>query len=359
MHVALIANTAWWDEELPQYRQLVVGLLDEGVRVTQVLPLGLPVQEVEAFGSVVSWCDTPWPWLRGAALARLADALAQAEVDLIHGLDGRVWRGALALARSLNAPAVLSAMSALDVPLARRLRGRTRSQRVVFAAASDPLGKGIIDALGDRSVVKVVPQGVHEGQTAPAPCDEFTPLCVVVSGTGEADEEYEALFEALHAVAGEHPQTQFFLDSQGPQSRGLWRLAERNGLLPHVSSVPRRLGHRELLLRSGLLAHPQPQGRSRGLTLLAMAAGLPIIARTDPWLDHFIPGQTAWCVDAADPTQWEALLRRAIESPDQARALGESAQRWVAQQRRPAEQVQSLLELYQRAERGAIRFPGA
>ena len=38
MHAALLANSAWLGEEAHTLRQLVVGLVDEQVRVTRVVP---------------------------------------------------------------------------------------------------------------------------------------------------------------------------------------------------------------------------------------------------------------------------------------------------------------------------------
>ena len=55
MHVALLANTAWLDEELATLHHIVVGLLDESVRVVQALPQGRAEGEIVSFGTRLSW----------------------------------------------------------------------------------------------------------------------------------------------------------------------------------------------------------------------------------------------------------------------------------------------------------------
>ena len=58
MHVALLANEAWLDDELVTFEQLVVGLVDEQVRITRVVPAGVEgsgLGDSPMFGQRLTW----------------------------------------------------------------------------------------------------------------------------------------------------------------------------------------------------------------------------------------------------------------------------------------------------------------
>src|SRR5690606_12930504 len=148
------------------------------------------------------------------------------------------------------------------------------------------------------------------------------------------------------SVVATHPQTQYFLDSQGRDPHALWRMAEHFGLLANMSMEPRRLGHRELPLRADVLVHPLAQRRNRSPTLSAMAAGSPVVARQDPWLDYLVHDQTAWTIDEPDPRQWERWLSRVIEHREEAAALSQRARQWVSQHHVASQQVEATLAAY-------------
>jgi glycosyltransferase involved in cell wall biosynthesis len=178
----------------------------------------------------------------------------------------------------------------------------------------------------------------------------------VISGTGEIDEDYEAPFMALRQVVTEHEHAQFFLDGQHSDQHGLWQLARRHHLLENMSIVPRRLGHREMLLNADALIHPQPLGKSRTLTLQAMGNGLPVIARDDPWVDYLLDDETAWLVRKTEPAPWAECLGRRIVTPDAARQLGGRARQWVMQQRPLSRHVELTLSLYRQVAMTGLRF---
>ena len=346
MHVALIANTAWLEEELGMFRSLVVGLINEQVRVAQVVPATVGEQDLNPFGDWVAWNDSPWSWMRRWHLSRQAESLDEIGVDLIHALDGRLWDGALGLASRLNRPALLTCTSALDVPHVEKMAARLDASRLAITACTDPLGERIREHVGQTVAVRVIRPGVHVPAKSPTTAREDGVLCGVISGTGRYDADYASLFEALRRVIADDPNVQFFLDSLGSDRHSLWQAAQRSGLLPNVSLVPRRIGHRELLLGANVLIHPQSLHRARGLTLQAMAFGVPVLARADPWLDYLVDDQTAWLVEASDPQSWYDLLRRVIENPAATTRLGAQEQQWMRERHLASQHVQRTHELY-------------
>ena len=359
MHVALIANTAWLDEELAMFRYLVVGLLDEQVRVTQVVPARVDADEVSGFCERVAWRDSRWSLVRRHRLSRLADRLEGLGVDLIHALDGRVWGGAVKLAQQLELPLVLSASSSLDVQLVERIRRVKDLENMAMVATTQPLADAVREKLETDAEVSVVVPGVPVAETVLPQREQGRVLCAVVSGNGVYDEYYDALLVALKSVIEEYPDSQFFFDGQGSEQHQLWQTAQRYGLLANVSLAPRRLGHREMLLRADFLIHPQPLGRSRTLTLSAMAHGVPVMAMADPWLDYLIDQETAWVIDRPDAQRWREMIVDYMRDDSDGRGLAQHAQQWVGQHHSPAVQVNQTLGVYRQVTGESIKFPQA
>ena len=300
--------------------------------------------------------DSNWTLLRRYQLARLAGTLTKLEATLVHALSGRVWAGALSLARRLDLPLVAAASAADDVKAAPGIVRRCGSVRVAFAATTKPLAAALSKRLGPGTLVQMIPPGVHVSSQPRTPPADRTALGAVITGSGQLDDDYQALLSALPAIIGKYPDAQFFLDGQRQDQHRLWQAARRLGLLANVSLVPHRPSHQKLLLGADVLIQPQALARSRGLTLQAMAQGVPVVARQDPWLDYLIPDDTAWVVDQSDPAVWTQRVCDIIEKPDVAEALGQSARRWVGQKHVAARHVALTLALYRQLTGEAFKF---
>ena len=358
MHVALLANTAWLDEQLSCFHDLVVGLIDEQIRVVQVVPVQLAEEESRAFGERVNWDDSRWSVVRRWRLARLSTALQSLDITLLHALDGRLWEGTMGLARRLNCTAVFSASSSLDINQAARVARNLDPAAIAFTAATTPLATALRQHLDPQIAVDFIPTAVHVSneQSRRSSVRDGKPMCGVISGDGQFDSGYEALFGALNVILAQDPNAQFFLDGMGSDQQQIWQCAKRYKLLANMSLVPRRLGHRELLLHADFLIQPQSLGRTRSLTLHAMAHGIPVLAMQDPWLDYLIEGQTAWLVEQRDTDQWAKLLCRYISDPQAAQNLGLEARQWVRENRLAAMEVDHTLQLYRRICGEALKF---
>lgn len=355
MQVALIANTAWLDEELATLHHLVVGLIDDSVQVVQVLPMGRAEGEVVSFGTRLSWHERRGRWRNRRAINRMAEPLKQQGVELLHALDGRMWRAALDLGRQLSLPVVLSANSGMDIELAARYASRLVPGQHAVLCATEPLRQLVDQAIASAVPVRHVPFGVHLGK--PAPHTQGETPCVVVSGDGGYDEYVHHLLLGAKQAIQAHPDLQLFFDSQREDPRAMWRAIRRQGLLAHSTLIPRRLGHREILLRAGAMIHPQPLGRSRSLTLRAMAHAVPVIACADPLLDDLIDGQTARVLHDPSPDTWAKALVSFASEPKIWSDLGLAAQQWVGQHRLASTQLERLITTYRHLTGEPIAFP--
>lgn len=181
---------------------------------------------------------------------------------------------------------------------------------------------------------------------------------MIVSGNGVWDADYESLLGGIARFVERRPMSQFFFDGQGSGQHQIWKAASSMGLLGNISLTPRRLGHREMLLKAHALIHPQALGRSRSLTLRAMARCLPVIARHDPYLDYLIDGETAVVLNEPEPSDWAAELERLATDARSAGELGRSAMRWVKQHRAMSAQVAGVLDTYRRMSGQTIPFSG-
>lgn len=341
-------------------RHMVVGLLDESVRVVQVVPESLEQEELSSFGQRVTWRESSNAWLASRRLAGLSRTLQESGVTVVHALDSTTWRGAMTLAHRLNVPTVLSIWSAQDITRAQQtMRGRLVGQRPAFLAPTQPLARELAKVLGPDSLVQVSPPGVHVTELGVNEERDDVTFCAVISGDGNFDSDYEALFTALRPVVKSFPQAMFFLEGQGHDQHPLWQAAKRFGLLANISMVPLRLTHRDLLLRADVLIMPQALGMARTLPLRVMARGKPVLARIDPWLDYLVDQETAWLVEQPTPAAWEALLMRLIERAGEAVALGESARQWVSRRHVAAKQVAQMLAMYRRVTGEGYKFPQA
>jgi len=356
MHIALLASTDWLDDELLSLQHLVVGLIDEQVRVTQVVPPEVPTEDISAFAERVLWGQSRWDVLNRRRRRQLAPTLRSLGVDLVHALDRSLWSGAAALGEALGAPVALGINAPDDVEPLIKLAPKLSAARTAVVATSDPIGRAVEQHVEPALKTETIPLGVHPGEPVRERGDDDA-LCAVVTGSGQPDAYYEALLQALVPFVQRYPQAQFFFDGQGTDQHALWQHASRLGLLANLSLVPRRLGHHELLVRADVLIQPPPQHRVRSLTLQAMANGVPVVSIDDPWVDHLIDGQTAWLVPQAHAHAWSEQVNRLMREPGAARALGQRAVEWIRRHRLASQQVAGNIQLYRAMTGETLPFP--
>jgi glycosyltransferase involved in cell wall biosynthesis len=362
MHVALLANSAWLDDELTTFQQLTVGLIDEQVRLTRVMPSGVGSAPSGGDGSLLgpklTWSESRIGAVNHRRLVRVGQRLDASGVNLIHALQSELWQPAMVIGDELDLPVVYAANAAADVKQAGRLARQLNPTRSVFAATTEPIAAELRRRTQNLVPTELIPAGVHVGRDAPEVRPPGEAPCFAVCGSGVMDDDYLALLEGIGQVVETRPEVQFFFDGQGGDQHQVWRAVQRLDLLGHVSFTPPRLGHREMLLMADALIHPQATGRSRSVTLLAMAHAVPVLAVADEHLDYLIDGETGWVHPGPDAEAWADLIERRITAPDEAAQLGRSARAWVQQHRVAADQIDRTLRLYREVCGEPLPFPG-
>lgn len=346
MHVALLADSAWLDAEPAAFKALEVGLLDEQVKVTQVVPEGLSDVPASVFSPRLTWRDSQFRPLRDHRVRRLAMPLREAGVHIIHALDARLWSAAIGLAQQLKLPVVLSCSSIHDVPRAGHVGRTLEGTPAAFTATTQPIADALRHAVGAGMPIERVPPGVHvPDELSPRRYNSEAP-CLVISGTGRFDMEYEAVFAALRRYVQTRPQAQFFLEARSSDQHGLWKAARRLDLLTHVNLVPPQVSRHRVLLQTDAVIQPQASGRSRSFTLNAMAQGIPVIALADPVLDYLIDKQTAWVVEAPEQHRWTARLEQLDADPRGVQSLTAAARQWCSKRHLVSHRVAQVLKVY-------------
>jgi glycosyltransferase involved in cell wall biosynthesis len=358
MHTALIASLPWLSEAVSTFRQLVVGMIDEQVRVAQVFPEGFSPEEASIFGERVVWQDSPWPWVRRRQQMRLGKSLKDMGVNVLHALDGRRWEAAARIGQCYGMPVVLGAWSLGDIErLSSYFKGSRSPSGLGVLAASEPLGRAARDLLGPRAAVEVARPGVYAAKQPRPAYGPERPLGVLVTGGERFGPEYDTLMRTLRRLRKDYPEAMFFFDGGSSDQHRLWRMGQRFGLLANLSLLPPDMGLPEQLRAVDVLVHPQSPGRVRPLLLGAMAQGIPVISRPEPWVDWLIHDQTACLIQEGTAKQWEKALRWVLGKPDEAHALATSAWEYVREYHRPSRMVEQTLSFYRRVSEAPYRFP--
>ncbi|UCD74578.1 MAG: hypothetical protein JSV91_12410 [Phycisphaerales bacterium] len=364
MHVALIVDEERLLHEHLMLNRLSIGLIDEGVQITRMLPEELPSQQVyegEQRMALATRLEYPVrvpPWMRRRRAQRLAEAMEKSLPDVIYAVGERTWPVALELSDLLRRPV------AIDVWKAKQVRrvpaGRSGHSVAAYLCPTAPIAASLRDRVG-HDLVSMVPMGVaapRDARTIMAGPEESITLAII--GSGQDLPAYRAMLGGLSRVLRDLPQAQAFLELRGPHEHEIWRLAQRLELLAQVSTITDAASHRPALLCCDVLVVPEREGEMRSLLLEAMAGAMAVAAAADPALDFLVHDQTAGLVEGDTAEAWREGLDRVLNRPDFARQLGAAARDHVLEHQRSSEQVSRLVDTFEKAVAGdAISFARA
>lgn len=361
MHAVLMAGESWLNRELALLRQLVVGLIDEMVRVSQVVPPSFPDDELVSFGPRLGFQPlSRWVW-GGRRVARLVDALEPNEPDLIHGLDGQTWETAALLSLELDIPLALSISRFDELRLLRSVIRRVDPSRLLLLPASNGLGRAVAELVPAAAKTVVCMPGVLNSRDQERKPDREPgeSWCGLVSTDGDFDAAYAGFLEGVAEVVGEGRQVQLFIDAPSAVQHAIWRRARRLNLLRNLTMIDQRTARMQVLSGLDALLLPQANGYCRSLTFRAMAAEMTVLAIEDPANDYLIDDQTAWMLKQSDAAHWKSLLLRFQDEPGRARQIAEAGRQWASEHARPSAYILGHLKAYQQLTAESIPFESA
>lgn len=375
MRVLLLPDAAFLHRERAMLSRLEVGLADEGVRVYRGMPESAgSVQPPQVCSTPVGYGDAGLPLTRWLRVDQLASALrAQAPpgqegppVHLVHCFGPAAWGFGMELADRLGrgCRAVLEvfdgAMLASAVSWARRLPvgvGGTglglAHSRPVCVGCDEPIAQQLARTLRP-SEVGLARWGTHIPEEPLADADRRddparAPTAVLIA-SGRDPRAVRTALEGVAEARRRVGELLVFVDSTLADAVPIWQWARALGIGPALSVIADLEGRRELAVQASLLILPEALGEHRSLTLDAMAAGMPVVARRDPLVGWLRP-ETARIVEV-DPAPggfraWTDAIAGLLTDQASAAALGARARQAVAAERLVSGHVRELLGVYE------------
>ncbi len=323
-------------------RRLVIGLLDEMVKVTVVAP------ESE---DVSSLPDPPvrllrYPMGRGGhprrkTIDRLAEQLVEHGVEILHAADSGSHPLTRRLSDFLDCPYLASVFargqrSLLD-PIGEHCR--------VVLAGSTAIRADLLESqVCDADRMRIVRPGVHHKRTARGAAGPSHSRAILVAGELNVTAPFETALEALAEIRRSGYECVFFLIGTGKAERRLRERAKSLGLTHHLTFVGRLEAEQltDVLRAADVFVHPHATGTLEMDILEAMAAGVPVLTGGACVGDFVIDGQTAM---SYQPHEWADLalkLKLILDGPDSSDQMTRAALAHVGEHHSPARMVSAL-----------------
>jgi glycosyltransferase involved in cell wall biosynthesis len=347
IRVAWVAGPRTIDRFARTLRPLAIGLLDEVVHLAVVCPDGtetevLPIPPIRTVG----FARPKW-WTSAVRLAEtVAARLRPHKVQVLHALDADAAPLTARLAELIDRPYVLSAHALGDGRRVRHLRGPLAA----VLAGSEPIGEALRRrAPADRTVHLLRP-GVHQVRHATCFNDPQHSLSIVVSGPLDDRDAYMAALHSFAELLARHYDCAFFVIGAGPAEKALRAVADRLDLRRDLTfAEPKSAWQMAGLFKSAdLYIAPAARDELDIDCLLAMAAGVPVLAAGGGAADFLRDGQTALLYARADAAELTMKLLGMLEDRAAARDLAEGALDYLRRHHSPAAMVAALADIYRR-----------
>ena len=352
MHILACFDTTGLRQESPELQAVIEGLQASDCTITIVVPDELPdeLQHIHETGlGAQDVLATQLPmsiWQRRRQGRLLASKLHRNPPDVIWGFGDDAQPLAQALAASLDCPVVLSVWS---VQSARR--ASPRHQHVGAWIAASPTLASITRGRVGTELVECIPPAVI-GPTAPTDPIGLAPSIAILDAGNDQDTA-RAVLAGLAPVVAAVPDVHICLELPDDATHTAWQMADAEGLLDHISTVPDAALVRNLITRCDVLIQPNPMTEVRSLILNAMANARTIACVPTPHLDWLIDGQTARFVAPHDSGAWASTLLELLHDPRQRQQLGLAAKAHTDEFHRLDAQIEAYAATFDRTCNGA------
>jgi glycosyltransferase involved in cell wall biosynthesis len=362
MHVAMIIDDERLRQEHTMLNRLAIGLIDQGVRLTRIVPDTIDVEAVwrsEQRIALAPRIEVPLrvlPWMKRTRAATIAEQFERTPPDVTYAVGFRSWPIALDVAKLLEKPVALGIWRASLIRKAARLH--SNKHVAAYIAPTRQIAEALEKRV-DPDLVSLVPMGVAiPAQRKQVLKDMQQVIGIAAIGSGKDVPGYEAMLGGISRIIRDYPQMQIVLELRGPHQHDIWRIARRLDLLNAISGIEDAAQHRPLLTCCDIMLVPESYGELTSVLIDAMAAGIPIIARQDSFLDMLIDNETALLVSEARAQDWADRLTLLLSNPERALQLGRSAREFVQTHHSSGIQIKRLLETLEQVVSGSsYAFP--
>jgi glycosyltransferase involved in cell wall biosynthesis len=325
---------------------LAIGLMDELVQLNVFCPLGhelgpLPTPPVE----VVPFQEPRWWQFRTRLMEDLIQEVRRRDIHVLHGLDATTMHLTRRIGRETDTPYVLSAYERGAFGHV----GRLGSLAQAVHATSEFVREDVLN----RHLVR--PQKVHLIRPGVYPVRH--PTCfdepeqkpaIVAGGNLSRVEPYEAVLTAFAKLRDAGRECVFFLVGSGPAEKPLRKIAEDLDLHSDLTfcdplSATQMGG---ILKAADVYVSPAPLEVLDMQSLVAMAAGVPVVSATGGVSDFLIDGETALTFPAGNTTRLLEKLDSLLDDHSFARGLCKQALRYIRENHSPANMVTAMACVY-------------
>jgi len=351
VHVAWVAADATLRRLGWSLQSAAVGLIDEPFDLTLLCP-----PETEAHGlpsppmSVVSYRRPRLGLFASRWAESLAARLRSAGVEVFHALDVEAAALTRKLARLMDRPYLVSSYATGD---GRRL-GTLDSLAAGVLAASAPIREELlVHHVAPVEKVHLVRPGVYTAKGAT--CFRNADLCAsIVAGGLSTRRAGQTVLKSFAELTKREHECVFFLIGSFHHEKTLRADADALHLrqqLTFVDSLP-AWQLRDVFREADVYVSPAPGRWMDTNSLLAMAAGVPVVAAPNSAADFLVDEQTCLLFKPNRSADLTSKLASIISDPEAARRTATAALEHLRENHSPAQMVSLLADIYRRAAEG-------
>lgn len=376
MRVLMMADESFATREHAMLRRVEVGLMDDGVRVVRAVPDQAADPGKSTLATTVAYHDTNWRFVERAHARRLIREISLVEpplapagadpadlLDMVHAWGDACWSIAIDVAAATGAALAFELWSRESVKrikaTERRVAQTAPGVRGVWLAPNARL-RAAADEQSPDWPVRGAYWGVHAGEHTHHQRRDDAPIGISIISSGRDETAIRPVLDALSRWSGREGLLIFLDDAAVRNHPGVWKHAQRLGLLDDISIIADMESRRDLILETDVLIVPDALGEIRSIILDAMCSGIVVVARTDPFVEVTAVPDIALLVETPTEEAWRTALDRVIDDPQEIDRIGAKARQGVVRDRPVHKQVESILAAYRGlTDNQPIAFPGS
>ena len=349
IRAAWVAGASALEDLAPTIQPLAISLIDELVELHVFCPSGsdvraLPSPPVEIIhhGRIRRWA------FGGGVVAQIASEIQARRIQLLHALDVSSAGLTSRLAAAAGVDYVVGSYAIGD---GKRLGRLDRRARAVLAASEriqeDLMANRVISA--DRA--HLLRPGVVRVSRPTCFDRPENSLAIVVGGAMDELACFSAVLEAFAELKARRYDCVCFIIGQGKAERRLRARAESLGVARELTFVGRQPPWQltGILKAADLYISPAPDETVDFQSLLAMAAGVPVLSVENPASDFLRDGRTTWQFKRGDASGLTTKLASLLEDHAAAKGLAQNALDYLGRHHGTAEVSSKTAEIYRRA----------
>lgn len=348
LRVGWVAAPGTLDHLARVVKPLAVGLLDELIDLAAVCPqaanageIPSPPVDIFAYGPLRRFGR----WT--GALERLGQELRGRRLELLHALDAEAVGLAHRLAGTLDLPYIVGSFSLSDV---KRLHGTGREAAAIVAAGDAIRARLLHRHVAPPEKIRVIRPGVYCAKRPTCFTNPRQSIAIVAAGSLDDVRPFRAVVESFAALLGDGRDCSLFILGSGSGEKHLRKLADSLGVRTEITIVdhPRQGQLPGIFKAADIYVSPAPARSVDMHSLLAMSAGVPVLAATDEKdpSDFLIADETALLFKCGDAAGLTAKLRSLLEDRPSARSLAERSLKYLRENHSPATMVSKLADVY-------------